>query len=140
MGFFTKLSKRQEDQKLFRFYLGILGLILAAIFVFILGVFLLKQEHRFWPGQQTAFIILASLFAFLMLVVRVFRQTNDAYGFTNESEKYFIMYKILSITIVAAFFITNSLNLTTFYIHHLVVFTFILFFLEDSTTTLSPPR
>ena len=127
MGFFTKLSKRQEDQKLFRFYLGVLGLVLAAIFVFILGVYFLKQEHRFWPGQQMTFIILASVFAFLMLVVRVFRQTNDAYGFTHESEKYFIIHKILSITIVAAFFITNSLNLTTFYIHHLVVFIFILF-------------
>lgn len=126
MGFFTKLSKRQEEVKLIRFYLGLLGLLPVAVTIFILVVFLLNQEHRFWPNQQTVFILLAALFAFLMIVFQTIRQINDALGYTVNSEKYIILQKIFGIIIIVILFITNKLNLHTFFFYHFVILGFIL--------------
>ena len=127
IGFFTKLSKRQVEVKLIRFYLGFLCLIFIGIVIFISTVFLFKQEYRLWPDQQTVFILFAAVFAFLMLLVRVLRQTNDALGFTIKSENYLIIQKILSLVIVVILFLTNMFNLVTFFLHYFVVFSFILF-------------
>jgi len=126
MGFFTKLSKRQEEVKLIRFYLGLLGLLPVAVTIFILVVFLLNQEHRFWPNQQTVFILLAALFAFLNIVFQTIRQINDALGYTVNSEKYIILQKIFGIIIIVILFITNKLNLHTFFFYHFVILGFIL--------------
>jgi len=126
IGFFTKLSRRQEEVKLVRFYFGFLSLIPVSAAMFISVVFLLKQEHRLWPGQQTIFIFFSLLFAFLMLMVRVVRQTNDAYGFTTRSEKYLMFQKVISIAIIVALFIVNRLNLVTFFLHHFIIIGFIL--------------
>jgi len=127
MGFFTKLSKRLEEIKLFRFYLGFLALIPVAVFIFILFIFILNLEQRFWPDQQTTFILFAALFAYLMLLVQVVRQANDALGFTVKSEKYIIIQKIIGIIIIVILFIANKLNLYTFFFYHFVILGFILF-------------
>jgi len=121
IGFYTKLSQRQNDFGLVSFYISYAGL--ASIFVIVLTGLFHKTELylTLLPDQIPFFIYLAVLFGILTWVAKIFDKMADAYGLTVPKEIAVILQKGLGLVVILILFISNQLNLTNFFFYHYFV-------------------
>jgi O-antigen/teichoic acid export membrane protein len=125
-AFYIKLSQRQSDYGLLKFYwwfVAFVGIITIA-FVFIALKFSLKEE--LWPDQQAVYIWLAAIWGLLTWMVRVFSKIVDAYSLTTRGEIAKVFQKILGTGIILLLFFSKTLDLNTYFAYHFFVLVFII--------------
>lgn len=119
-GYFTKLSKRQNEKGLITYYFLFIILVSALIIFFIFlfqytGVYL-----SIWPDQKLVFIYMAAFIGLFTLYSNVLLNTSDALGFTVSSEKVKIQQKIISLFILIVIFVFGELNIKNFFIFNIL--------------------
>ena len=128
MGFFVKISKRKNEIALLRFYLYFLFLILVVATAFLSGVYFFNLDSAIYLRIESKFIILSFIYSYLLFLINIFRQINDAYGFTVSSEKYFALHRLISLIIIVLLIYLNSLNLFVYFLQLIFVSSGLLFF------------
>ena len=121
MGFFTKISKRRGEIKLLRFYILFLFLIFILSSFTLFAVYFFNFYEKLYVNIAYEFVLLSYIYSFLLFLIGIFRQINDAYSFTVISEKFFLYHRILSLLIILSLFYFDLLNLLFYFIHLIFV-------------------
>lgn len=126
MAFYTKLSQRNGDKGLIRFY-WIFVFLASIILTLILPlIFFFKQEENLWPNQQVKFIWLGLIYGLLNWLVAIVSKIVDAYGLTAKGELIRMFQKILGLVSIGLLFFTNQLTLTSFFLYHYSLISFVI--------------
>jgi O-antigen/teichoic acid export membrane protein len=121
LGFYTKLSQRQEEKPLVTFYfLFILLVFLLCILLVTMGV-QTSYYQEIWPGQSIIFIYLAAIWGLLTWLLQIFQKMADAYGLTVYTELVNIIQKSVGILLILFLFIISWINLATLFIYYYLV-------------------
>jgi O-antigen/teichoic acid export membrane protein len=123
--FYTKLSGRQRDFVLVRFYgcFVIIVSIITLAFVFIAHNG--NLYHVIWPDQRILYIYLAAIWGILMWIVGLLTMMGDAYGLTVATEKARIIQRALGLALILLLFILGQIHLAQFFVYHYVVLLFL---------------
>lgn len=127
LAFFTKLSQRPKEHKMIRFYVFFLLFVLVTSILLLTTVYIAGSEKLIFNEIKYQFVALAFAYSFLVYLINILRQVNDAYGFTVMSEKFFVGQKLLSLLIVLSLYFFDALNLVFYFIHLIIVLSFLMF-------------
>jgi len=120
-GFYTKLSQRQREFNLVKFYFYFMG---AAVLIMLSGVGLahISSLHRYiWPQQQVNHIYLAAVWGAGFWAMQILSQMTDAYGLTVIGEKIRIVQRVGALVLIALLYSLHLLNLESLFYYHYVV-------------------
>ena len=106
----VKVSQRQNEPKLVKFYLYFLSLIFLINIFLILLVYWFKFEDTVFLNISNKVVLITFFIAFTIFINTILRQLNDAFGFTSVAEYVFSFQKILSILIISLLYYLNYLN------------------------------
>lgn len=121
IAFFTKISRRNNDiglYKFFTFYTIIVGIAL------LLGIWFVNMtghETVIWPGEKIGYVILAASFSYLAWVSDIFRKITDAMALTVSSELVIIGMRALGAIVIVVLFYFNRLSLYTLFVKEIFV-------------------
>ena len=121
IGFYTKLSQRQDEFGIVSFYGRVIFFAFCCLFLFI---FLSKSfgvTEFLWPDQSIKYVYMAALFAVLTWIVATLTQVSDARGITVITEIARIFQKFIGLLIILAFFFLKALNLTNFFYYQYTI-------------------
>jgi O-antigen/teichoic acid export membrane protein len=123
--FYTKLSGRQRDFVLVRFYgcFAVIVSIITLAFVFIAHRW--NLYHVIWPDQHILYIYLAAIWGILMWIVGLLTMMGDAYGLTVATEKARIIQRALGLALILLLFILGQIHLAQFFVYHYVILFFL---------------
>ena len=125
IGFYTKLSQRQQDHGLVSFYVTFAGIVSFLLFLFVGCVAATDKYRLLWPDQKLFYIYLAVILGVLSWFVQILNKMADAYGVTVTSEIAKIIQKGIGLAIILVLFFTKQLNLTHFFFYHYVILLFL---------------
>lgn len=114
-GFYTRLSQRQQDRGLVRFYALIVGAVLAVVAGLAAVVFAARLQTLLWPGQTGRYIWMALGFSWLLWCHQVVGQMLDAFGLTVPGELMRMAQKLLGALVLVALFLAGVLSLASFF-------------------------
>lgn len=117
----VKVSQRQNEPKLVKFYLYFLSLIFLINFVLIGLVYWFQFEDTIFLNISNQVVLITFFIAFTIFINTILRQLNDAFGFTSVAEYVFSIQKILSIFIISFLYYFNYLNFFIFLIYSLSI-------------------
>lgn len=123
--FYTKLSSRQRDFVLVRFYVyfAIIVSIITLVFVFIF-----HQGNLYniiWPNQCILCVYMAAVWGILTWFVKVLTMMGDAYGLTVATEKARIIQRVLGLLLILLLFALGRIQLKQFFVYHYVILLFL---------------
>jgi len=121
IAFYTKVSQRQNDKGLIKFYWHFILFISLLIFLVIPLIFLFNKQEFLWPGQSKKYIWMALIFSLLAWDSQIINKIVDAYGYTTNGEIIRVSQKILALLLIILLFINNKLNLTSFFIYSYII-------------------
>lgn len=121
IGFYTKLSQRQNEFGLVSFYFKFTGLAILALFIFVIGSQLTGISDILWLGQNVRYIYMAAAWGTLTWLAMLVGQVADAYGLTVSTELARIAQRCLGLVIILILFFLNQLNLATFFLYHYAI-------------------
>jgi O-antigen/teichoic acid export membrane protein len=121
IAFFTKLSRRNNDIGLYRFFSLYTIFVGLAILGGIWFVNITGNENFIWPNEKIEYVILAGVFSYLAWVSEIFRKITDAMGLTVSGEIVIIFMRFVGAVIVLGLFYLNSLNLYTLFTKEIIV-------------------
>lgn len=124
-AFYTKLAQRQREQTLVTFY----TFFFLAVSLAVLGLIVFCQysgQYRvLWPGQKIVFIYAAAFWAILTWLAELLGNMTDSYGATVAAEKARMVQKIIGVAFIIILFVSQELNLTSFFIYHFFLLSFL---------------
>ena len=120
LAFFTKLSQRPNEHKIIRFYIYFLLFVFVVSTLFLSFVYITGSNKLLLNEINYQIVVLAFAYSFLLYLINILRQVNDAYAFTIISEKIFMTQKFLSLLIVLSLYFLDALNIV-FYFAHLIL-------------------
>ena len=123
IGFYTKLSQRQDDKGLIKFYWHFVLFVSLLIILVIPLIFLFSKQELLWPGQSKRYIWMALVFSLLAWDSQIINKIIDAYGYTTNGEIIRVSQKILSLLLIILLFVNNKLNLTSFFAYNYIILT-----------------
>jgi len=123
--FFTKLSQRQNEKGLVRFYFYFLVLLSCGLIVFLSAAFLTGIKELLWPSQKSIFIIMAAVWAVITFLSVILSDISDAYGLTVKSELIKAGLKIFGLGIVFFMLWKNLFSLFNFFVYQLALLLFL---------------
>ena len=142
IGFYTKLSQRQNEKSLISFYWQFLLLILIILILFIYTTIFFDFNQIIWPLQTVKFIYLGLIWAWLKWGFQIVQKILDAKGFTRQSEIIRIIQKSVACLILISIYFSESISLEKFfYYEYSVILIYILlcyFYLNKSNIKLFP--
>ena len=125
IGFYTKLSQRQQDFGLVSFYLSFTGLVSLLLIVFVGSIHVTGAYTMLLPDQAPFYLYLAAVWGILTWFVQVLNKMADAYGVTVSTEIARIIQKGLGLVLILTLFLMNQLNLTHFFLYHYFILLFL---------------
>lgn len=125
IGFYTKLSKRQDDFGLVSFYLSFAGVVAVVLITLTGCAYVANIYSVLLPGQTTFFIFLAAFWGILTWGSQILDKMADAFGLTVPAEIARILQKGLGLIVILALYLTNRLNLTNFFFYHYFILIFL---------------
>jgi O-antigen/teichoic acid export membrane protein len=125
VGFYTKLSQRQQDFGLVSFYLRFACIASFLVFVFVWCTQTTGGYVTLWPDQKLFYIYLAAIWGILTWFVQIANKMADAYGVTVSTEIARIIQKGLGLALILVLFFTSQLNLTRFFFYHYFILIFL---------------
>ena len=132
-AFYTKLSQRQKERELLKFYW------IFVIFVFVCFVFIsfliiiIGLDNFVWPEQTVMWIFMALIWAWLTWSFQIVQKILDALGYTKQSELIRMTQKIISCLVLVLLFVTTKLSLNEYFIYQ---YSIILFYIVGCTVVL----
>jgi len=121
IGFYTKLSQRQNEFGLISFYFQLTGLSIIALFIFVIGSQLTGISNILWLDQNVRYVYMAAAWGALTWLAMLVGQVADAYGLTVSTEMARIAQRCLGLVIVLVLFLLNQLNLIAFFFYQYAV-------------------
>jgi len=118
MGFYTKLSQRQSEERLVGFYFQFTILAFMGLLLFVVGSETTGLADYFWVDQKMIIVYMAVLWAMLTWKTQILGQVADAYGLTVSTELTKIALKCLGLVIIVVLFFKKELNLINFFFYH----------------------
>jgi O-antigen/teichoic acid export membrane protein len=115
-GFFVKVSQRPKEFGLIAFYLYFTTI---GVMLFLLGLVIAKffgYDTLFFPGQETAMILAAAVWAVIARYIQILNNITDSYGITVKSESGLILQKVTGVIIIGLMFFLGHLNLTNYFL------------------------
>lgn len=125
-GFYTKLSRRQNEFGLISFYFQFTGLSFLALFMFVGGSQLIGISNILWLDQNIRYVYMAGGFSILTWLSTLLTQVADAYGITVSTEIARIIQRCLGLLMVLALFLENQLDLINFFFYNYAVLLFLI--------------
>ncbi|HAZ03486.1 MAG: hypothetical protein A2W90_16655 [Bacteroidetes bacterium GWF2_42_66] len=121
IGFYTKLSQRQEEFGLIKFFGRISLFAFVFLFLFILLTQLVDFSNYLWPEQELKFLFMAAFFTVLTSLADTLAQISDARGITISTEIAKIIQKSVGLLLILALYITKQLNLINFFYYNYII-------------------
>jgi O-antigen/teichoic acid export membrane protein len=125
IGFYTKLSQRQQDFGLVAFYLPFTGLASFLVIIFAGCIHGTGVYTTLLPDQLPFYIYLAAIFGILSWISQVFNKMADAYGVTVSTEIATIIQKGIGLVLILTLFLKGQLNLTHYFFYHYFILIFL---------------
>ena len=120
-AYYTKLSQRQGDTDLVKFYGLCVVLISLAVILFVIIASGSLFRNIIWPDQEVFFICLAAGLGIVLWLSNILNQMMDAYGLTVDGEKVKLVQKGFGLVLLAFLFFTQLLDLKTYFIFNYIV-------------------
>ena len=128
-AFYIKLSQRQREVPLVRFY-GLYMMVVGIIVLFLVSLATgCSLQGKLWPEQRIVFIYLSVLWALLNWTGLILNQMTDGYGLTVSAEVNKLWQKIVSVGIIAGLYAAGWITLGTFFAYQFVLQTMMVGFL-----------
>lgn len=124
--FYTKLSIRQREDKLIKFYWFFVITVSLIITLLIPVSILFTMQDLIFPNQEIKYIWLALLFALLTWDSKILKIIIDAYGFTSGAEILRFTQRILALFMILGLYFSHKMNLTTFFFYHYITILFLM--------------
>lgn len=124
-AFYTKISQRQKEIGLLRFYWSLFFLFTLLTSGVVATILLSGNRDLIWPNQQTKYIWMALLWAILTWGFQTTEKILDAYGLTVKAQLIGIVQKVLKVVLILGLYFAKQLNLTHFFIYHYIILTVI---------------
>lgn len=127
--FYTKLSQRQSEFKLVKFYSYFVCAIISLVVIFVIIANAIGIYPKLWPGQGLFYIYLALILGILTWIIQIMSQMSDAYGITVSAELGKVLQRIIGLSIIVVLFVYHKLNLTNFFFYNLLMAFLLIFIL-----------
>ncbi len=115
-AFYSKLSQRQNDIGLIRFFFKIIFIILiVSVLILFASLSFLNFDKILENRNATIYIIFAFIFAFGLFLTSIIRDIADVYVLTLKNERNIIIIKGFGVLIILFLFFTNNLTILTLY-------------------------
>ncbi len=122
--FYVKLSQRKSDSGIITFY-AIYTVAVFLLLTAIIAVMTISSSRQFLFENIDPRIVWLSLgFVAVKWLADIFIKTSDAYGTTMAVERIKMANYILSLILLLLMYYFNVIDITTFYAHQIVTFTF----------------
>lgn len=121
LGFYTKLSQRQREETLVKFYWSFTFIVAVLLAVVLALIYLFKQGDIVFPNQQLRYVELAFVWGLLTWSSQIVSKMVDAYGLTTGGEIIRAVQKFFSLILVLGLFYTKLLNLTNFFYYNYII-------------------
>jgi O-antigen/teichoic acid export membrane protein len=121
MGFYTKLSQRQNETTLITFYLYFTSIAIGLILLFVEIMIYTGYNDFLWINQSQKYIRMAAFYSALIWILRILTYVVDAYGLTIYAEYSRLVQRVIGLGFILFLFFSNSLNLTTLFLQHYVI-------------------
>ncbi len=118
IGFYVKLSQRQKEQELLRFYWNFILLVTLLLVLAVIGVIVIGKQDLFWPGQQIKFIGMGVFFALLAWFSEISLKVVDAHGLTKKGEIARLLQRIIGFFLLLLMFYFQRFSLTEFFLYN----------------------
>jgi len=125
-AFYIKLSQRQNDYGLLKFYWRFVALVGLVTITFVFIALQLSLKEDLWPDQQNIYIWLAAIWGLMTWMVRIFSKIVDAYSLTTRGEIAKVFQKILGTGVILLLFFSEKLSLNTYFAYHFLIMAFII--------------
>lgn len=135
--FYTKLSQRQEDNKLLIFY-GLYAIIIILLLSISIGIINLSPlRNILFPGLTVSIISLSIIYVVVNWLLDVMIKIMDANGFTIVLERVRLVNKVISTVILIILYVSSTLDLSSYffylYLSSLIVIGSIIYYLKRKT-------
>ena len=121
IGFYVKLSQRQNEFGLISFYYQFTGLAILVMFLFVGGSQITGASKTFWIDQSIIYVYMAAFYAALIWLVGLMTNVVDAYGLTISTEIAKIVQKFLGTLILLSLFLVKQLTLANFFLYNYII-------------------
>lgn len=125
-AFYSKLSHRQRESGLLRFFWGVTGLLSLIVVCAVLLVFGVGADAAVWPGQHPWFVLLATVWGLLTWYGLVINKVTDAFGLTAGSEVVRFLQKLFGLVLVAGLYLLRPISLTGFFVYQYLILIFLI--------------
>jgi len=127
VALYAKLSRRQSETALIKFYLQFAMLIVLFLVLLTATIIVCQLDHLLWAHQEIKYVWMALVFAYLSWFSTIIQKIVDAFGFTKKGEIVKVIQKILSVILLATLFFSNRLGLTEFFVYQYTIVLLIIF-------------
>lgn len=125
IGFYTKISQRQDEFALVSFYFQFTGLAFIVLIFFVQASWFTGAADIFWVDQKMGYVYMAAIFAMLTWLAQILTSIADACGLTVSTELAKIAQKFLGLALILALFFSKNFSLTNFFLYHYSILLFL---------------
>lgn len=119
--FYTKLSRKQNDFGLIRFYNFFVVIVSVATLASVFLAWVFNLQQLIWPDQQMVYIGLAAIWGILAWFVGLLSMMGDASGITVSTEKARIMQKAAGLALILVLFAAGPIKLAQFFAYNYLI-------------------
>lgn len=120
-AFFNKLSKRQNEINLVKFYSLVMVAIILLLISITSSIFYFNWNSKIWVGIENKYIWMGCFWASLVFITNIFQNMLDAFGLTVKGETYKVLQRIISLFFILSLYLTKSLTIYNFFIYHYLI-------------------
>jgi O-antigen/teichoic acid export membrane protein len=124
-GFYSKLSQRQNEPGLIRYFWGVVSVVSTFVIILVLIVLTAGRVGTVWPNQEVRYVWMAAFWGLLTWCSQVINKTLDAYGLTVSAEIVRFQQKILGLALILLMFWLRRFSLTEFYLYQYAILLFL---------------
>jgi O-antigen/teichoic acid export membrane protein len=124
-AFYSKLSQRQEEPGLLRFFWGAMAVVSAVVLVATLAVHAAGFSGVVWPEQEVRFVWMAAVWGLLTWCSQVVNKAVDAYGLTVPGEMVRFQQKVVAFVLILGMFWLHRSSLTEFFLYQYALLLFL---------------
>ena len=121
LGLYTKLSQRQDEPGLVKFYWYFAGIVSILLVVLLVLTYILNEQNLFFPNQQLRFVGMALMFSLFTWFSTIVSKLVDAFGLTTGGEVFRVIQRVFSLALLLPLFFAGMLNLTSFFYYNYVI-------------------
>ncbi len=123
-AFYTKLSKRPNDEALKKFYWNLVIILTLLLMAFVAVSVISGFQPKLWPDQLLKHIFMGLLFGYLYWYSQIILKIVDAYAVTREGELIRMAQKVLRLILLIPMFLLDWFTLDLFFIYNYVIMLF----------------